>query len=88
MGLSSMFQSVKTLIRVNFISRITGIMLKGNLGQKVAVVIGCLGILMGLYKAFFWLLLALGGYIICFLAFQDYDRLHPQGGRRTDDRPP
>ena len=84
MGLSSMFESVKTLVRVNFVTRITSIMMRGTLGQKVAVVIGCLGMLMGLYKAFFWLLLALGGYVICFLAFQDYDRLHPRRGAEPD----
>ena len=87
MGLSSMFASVKTLVRVNFLTRISGIMMKGTLGQKVAVVIGCLGILMGLYKAFFWLLLALGGYVICFLAFQDYDRIRSAGRAEEDRRP-
>lgn len=75
MGLSSMFANIKDLVRVNFLTRLSGIMVKGTLGQKVAVVIGCLGILMGLYKAFFWLLLAMAGYVICVLAFQDYERI-------------
>ncbi len=75
MGFSSTFESAKTFLKMNFVTRITGIMIKGSLGQKVAVVLGCLGILMGIYKAFFWLLLAGAGYLICYLGFQDYEQM-------------
>jgi hypothetical protein len=49
-------------------------MLKGSLGQKVFVILGCLLILFGVYKAFYWILLSAGGYLIVYLAFKDYDR--------------
>lgn len=73
MSIYSIFEGVKSFVKVNFITRITGIMIKGTLGQKVAIIIGCLGILFGIYRAFSWLLLVLGGYLIVFMAFKDFD---------------
>jgi len=74
MGLLSFFDGIKSFVKVNFVTRLTGVMVKGTLGQKVAVIIGGVAILFGIYRAFQWILLALGGYIIIFLAFKDYDR--------------
>ena len=59
---------------MNFITRLTGVMVKGSLGQKVTVVIGTLFILFGIYKAFQWILLATAGYLLVYLAFKDFDR--------------
>lgn len=75
MGLSSFFNGIQNFIKVNFITRLTNIMLKGTLGQKVAIVIGGLGVLFGIYRTFQWLLLILAGYIIIFLAFKDFDNM-------------
>ncbi|MHC4943396.1 MAG: hypothetical protein ACYTG7_10300 [Planctomycetota bacterium] len=75
MSTKTYFEGFRSFIKVNFITRITGIMLKGTLGQKVAVVIGCLGMLFGIYKTFIWILLVIGGYIIVFLAFKDYENM-------------
>lgn len=75
MGLSSFFNGIQTFVKVNFITRLTSIMLKGTLGQKVAIVLGGLGMLFGIYRTFQWLLLMLAGYIIIFLAFKDFDNM-------------
>lgn len=75
MSFLSYFDGLRNFLKVNFITRITGIMVKGTLGQKVAVIVGCLGIMFGIYKAFVWLLLCLGGYLIVFMAFKDFESM-------------
>jgi len=65
----------KAFVKLNFLTRITSIMLKGTLGQKVAVVLGIFCIIFGIYKTFIWLLLMLGGYLVVFLAFKDFDSM-------------
>ena len=74
MASTSFFNGMKSFFKVNFITRLSGIMIKGSLGQKVAVILGGLFILFGIYKAFQWILLATAGYIIIFLAFKDYEK--------------
>lgn len=73
MGFASLFQGLKSFLQLNFFTRAAGIMLKGSLGQKVTVVMGCLGFLFGLYMAFKWILISTAGTILIYLAFRDFD---------------
>ncbi len=75
MTFASVFTGAKNFIKTNFITQLTGVMIKGSLGQKVAVVIGLLLFLFGAYKAIQWILLIIGGYAIVYLAFKDYERV-------------
>lgn len=75
MSFSSMFSGLKTFFKMNIITRLTAIMVKGGLGQKVTVILGCLFIFYGIFKAFYWILLATAGYLIVYLAFKDYERM-------------
>ena len=71
---TSIFSGVKTFIKTNFITQITGVMVRGSLGQKVAVVLGLLVFLFGAYMAIKWILLIIGGYVVVYLGFKDYER--------------
>ena len=73
--MASFMESMKSFIKLNFFTRMSGLMLKGTLGQKVAVIIGVVAVLFGIYKTFQWLLLIIGGYIIVFLAFKDFENM-------------
>lgn len=73
--MTSFMENMKSFVKLNFITRMSGIMLKGTLGQKVAVIVGLVAMLFGIYKTFQWLLLIIGGYIIVFLAFKDYENM-------------
>ena len=42
MTIASIFTGLKNFIKTNFITQITGIMVKGTLGHKVAVILGLL----------------------------------------------
>jgi hypothetical protein len=75
MTLTSFFTGIKNFLKANFITQMTGVMVKGSLGQKVAVVLGLLIFLFGAYMAIKWILLIIGGYIIVYLAFKDYERV-------------
>jgi hypothetical protein len=73
--MTSIFTGIKNFIKTNFITQITGVMVKGSLGQKVAVILGMLIFLFGAYMAIKWILLIIGGYIIVYLGFKDYERM-------------
>jgi hypothetical protein len=73
--MTSIFTGIKNFIKTNFITQITGVMVKGSLGQKVAVLLGLLIFLFGAYMAIKWILLIIGGYIIVYLGFKDYERM-------------
>ena len=80
MAMTSIFTGLKNFIKTNFITQITGIMVKGTLGHKVAVILGLLILLFGAYKALLWFLFIIGGYVIVYVAFKDYERM-----RNTSD---
>lgn len=75
MTMASIFTGLKNFIKTNFITQITGVMVKGTLGHKVAVILGLIIFLFGAYKAIQWILLIIGGYVIVYLAFKDYERM-------------
>ena len=75
MSMTSIFTGIKNFIKTNFITQITGVMVRGSLGQKVAVMLGMLIFLFGAYMAIKWILLIIGGYIIVYLGFKDYERM-------------
>ena len=80
MAMTSIFTGLKNFIKTNFITQITGIMVKGTLGHKVAVILGLLILAFGAYKALLWFLFIIGGYVIIYVAFKDYERM-----RNTSD---
>jgi len=75
MGMSSVFTGIMNFFKANFITRLTGVMIKGSLGHKVTVILGGLFIVYGVFKAFYWIILATAGYILIYLAFKDYERI-------------
>jgi len=67
------FKGLKKLVQDNFLTKLTSIFVSGTIGQKVAVVLGALGVVIGLWKAFVFLLITVAGVVIIQLAIKDYE---------------
>lgn len=69
----SFFKGLRKLVQENLLTKLTSIFVSGTIGQKVAVVIGAVGVVVGIWKAFVFLLITVAGAIIIQLAIKDYD---------------
>jgi len=68
------FKGLKRLVQDNFVTKMTAIFLRGGIGHKVAIVIGLLGVVIGIWKALVPLLIAIAGLVIIQIAIKDYEK--------------
>jgi hypothetical protein len=66
-------RSFKKLLQENLLTKLTAIFVSGSIGQKVAVIIGLVAVVIGIWKAFIPLLISVAGLIIMQLAIKDYE---------------
>jgi len=66
----------------NFFVKIIAVFSSGTLGHKVALVIGILAVVVGIWKAFVPLLISVAGLIIIQIAIKDYEKLKDREARQ------
>lgn len=64
---------LKQLALGNLFAKITAVFISGNIGQKVAVILGLLGVVVGIWQAFIPLLISVAGLVIVQIAITDYE---------------
>ena len=75
------FKNAKNLLLDNFFTKLTAVFVSGTIGHKVAVIVGILGIVVGIWKAFVFLLISLTGIVILQMAIRDFEANRRSGGK-------
>lgn len=74
----SWFKSMKTLAQENLFTKVSSLFLSGTIGHKVAVVIGILGVVVGVWYALVPLLISIAGLVIIQIAINDHEKMKSQ----------
>ena len=73
------FGSLKSLFLENAFTKISAVFISGSIGQKVSVVLGILGVVVGIWYALVPLLVSIAGLVIIQVAIKDYDKTKKDG---------
>jgi hypothetical protein len=69
---------MKTLAQENLFTKVSSLFLSGTIGHKVAVVIGILGVVVGVWYALVPLLISIAGLVIIQIAINDHEKMKSQ----------
>lgn len=67
-------EKIKQALRFTRLGDSVAVVLKGNLGQRAAVLVGLGMIAFAVYWSWQWGALILGGWLLCYLGLYDYER--------------
>ncbi len=66
-------KGLKNLVVGNLFAKTAAVLISGNIGQKVAVILGFLGIVVGIWQAFIPLMISVAGLVIVQIAINDFE---------------
>ena len=76
MNLFERASDVKGAIRTTTPARVVSVLAGGTLGQRVVTTLGLVAVAFAIYQSLIWGIMLVGGWMLCFFAIRDYERLN------------